>query len=67
MKRLTGDRDYLCIVGKASDITTNLNKISSLYDVSILAATVKENGTVMIIVERRIANHEATSPKRKRL
>ena len=53
MKRLTGDRDYLCVVGKASDITTTLNKIGALYDLSILSSTVKDNGIVMAIVERR--------------
>lgn len=53
MKRLQGDKDYLCVVGKASDITANLNKISSIYDFSVLTATVKDNGTVMMIVERR--------------
>ncbi len=53
MKRLTGDKDYLCVVGKASDITANLNKISSLYDFTVLSSSIKETGTVMVILERR--------------
>ena len=53
MKRLQGEKDYLCIVGKPSDITSNLNKISSLYDFTILTSAVQENGTVLIILERR--------------
>ena len=53
MKRLQGEKDYLCIVGKPSDITGNLNKISAIYDFSILTATIQENGTVMVILERR--------------
>lgn len=53
MKRLAGDRDYLCIVGKASDITANLNKVDALYDLTIHSATVKDNGVVMVIIERR--------------
>ena len=53
MKRLTCERDYLCIVGKASEITANLNKIGAMYDLSILSSTFKDNGIVMVIVERR--------------
>lgn len=52
MKRLQGDRDYLCIVGKSSEITTNLNKIGAIYDIKIHSATVKDDGIVMVIVER---------------
>ena len=53
MKRLQGDSDYMCIVGKPTDITANLNKISALYDFSILTSSAQDNGTVMIILERR--------------
>lgn len=53
MKRLTCEKDYLCIVGKASEITANLNKIGALYDLSVLSSTVKDSGIVMVIVERR--------------
>lgn len=53
MKRLAGERDYMCIVGKASDITSNLNKIGAMYDLSILSSTIKDSGVVMVIVERR--------------
>jgi len=53
MKRLQGDKDYLCLVGKPSDITANLNKISAIYDFSILTSAAQENGTIMIILERR--------------
>ena len=53
MKRLQGEKDYLCIVGKPSDITSNLNKISALYDFTILTSAAQDNGTIMIILERR--------------
>ena len=61
MKRLTCERDYLCIVGKASDITTNLNKIGSMYDLSILSSTFKDNGIVMVIIERRKRDEPCSS------
>ena len=53
MKRLQGEKDYLTIVGKPSEITANLNKIAAIYDFSILTASVQDNGTVMVILERR--------------
>lgn len=53
MKRLQGEKDYLTIVGKPSEITANLNKISAIYDFTILTASVQDNGTVMVILERR--------------
>ena len=53
MKRLAGERDYLCIVGKSSDITSSLNKVDALYDLTIHSSTVRDNGTVMVIIERR--------------
>ena len=61
MKRLTCEKDYLCIVGKASDITTNLNKIGAMYDLSILSSTFKDNGIVMVIVERRKRDEPCSS------
>lgn len=64
MKRLQGDKDYLCIVGKASDVTMNLNKIAALYDFTILTSNVKENGTIMVILERR---RRADSPGKSQL
>ena len=65
MKRLTCEKDYLCIVGKASDITANLNKIGSIYDLSILSSTFKDSGVVMVIVERRQKKESGTSPLRE--
>ena len=56
MKRLTGDRDYMCIFGRASEITSNLNKIGALYDLSVLSSAVQDSGVVMVIVERRQRN-----------
>ena len=53
MKRLQGEKDYLCIVGKSSDITMNMNKIAAMYDFTILASNLRDNGTVMVIIERR--------------
>ena len=61
MKRLTCERDYLCIVGKASEITTNLNKIGAMYDLSILSSTFKDNGVVMVILERRKRDEPCSS------
>lgn len=52
MKRLTGPKDYLCIAGKPSDITTNLNKIGCLYDFEVLGSSFSD-GVVMVIIERR--------------
>ena len=60
MKRLQGEKDYLCIVGKSSDITMNMNKIAALYDFTILASNIRDNGTVMVIIERR---RRENSPK----
>lgn len=65
MKRLTGDSDYLCISGKTSDITSTLNKIAALYDLSVLSSAVKENGIVVVIVERRQKKESGTSPLRE--
>ena len=61
MKRLTGDMDYLCIVGKPSDITSNLNKVSALYDLTVLSSAMKDDGLVMVIIERR--KRENSSPR----
>ena len=61
MKRLAGERDYLCIVGKSSDITSNLNKIGAMYDLSILSSTIKDSGVVMVIVERRQRDKQCAS------
>lgn len=52
MKRLAGEKDYLCIAGKPSDITTNLNKINLIYDFTIIASDLKD-GIVTVIIERR--------------
>lgn len=60
MKRMTCEKDYLCIVGTASEITTNLNRIGALYDLSILSSTFKDNGVVMVIVERRKRDEPCT-------
>jgi len=65
MKRLTGDSDYLCITGKASDITSTLNKIAALYDLSILSSAVKESGIVVVIVQRRQKKESGSSPLRE--
>lgn len=65
MKRLQGEKDYLCIVGKASEIAANLNKISAIYDFTILTASVQENGTVMVILERRRREDSPGSSKPK--
>ena len=53
MKKLVDEKDYLCIMGKPSDITANLNKIAKLYDFKILTSAVKEEGILMVILERR--------------
>lgn len=64
MKRMTTDKDYLCVVGKPSDITSNLNKISALYDLTILTSTLSDNGTIMLVVERRKREGvQSTRPK----
>ena len=52
MKKLTCSRDYLCIAGKPSDITVNLNKIARLYDFKVLSSAF-DDGVVMVIIERR--------------
>jgi len=40
-------------MGKPVDITTTLNKIGKLYDFTVLNSAVKDEGIVMIIIERR--------------
>lgn len=62
MKRLTGDKDYLCIMGKATDITANLNKISALYDFTILSSAIQEKGIVMMVIERRRREDKPETP-----
>ena len=52
MKKLTGHQDYLCIAGKPSDITANLNKIGCMYDINVLSSAFTD-GVVMMIIERR--------------
>ena len=66
MKKLAGERDYLCIVGKASEITTNLNKIGARYDLSVLSSTLKDNGVIMVIIERRKRDESCTSNQSER-
>lgn len=58
MKRMTGSKDYLCIAGKASDITMNLNKIGCLYDFNVLTSAFSD-GVVMVIIERMKRNTAA--------
>jgi len=53
MKRLTGEKDYLCIAGTASEITKTLNKIGCRHDLTILS-TDNKDGIVTVIVERRL-------------
>ncbi len=53
MKRLTGEKDYLCIAGTASEITKTLNKIGCRHDLSILS-TDNQNGIITVIIERRL-------------
>ena len=56
MRRMTGTKDYLCIAGKPSDITANLNKISCLYDFNVLNSAFRD-GIVMVIIERLKKNN----------
>jgi len=53
MKKLAGDKDFLCIAGKPSDISTSLNKIYQLYDLTVISSSINEKGIVVVIIERR--------------
>lgn len=53
MKIVTGDKDYLRIVGKAPVITENLNKIHALYDLTVVNSSFRQDDAIMVIVERR--------------
>ncbi|HBI16478.1 MAG TPA: hypothetical protein DDY20_13400 [Desulfobulbaceae bacterium] len=64
MKRLTGSRDYLCIAGKPSDISTNLNRISCLYDLNVVSSAYSD-GMVVVIIERRKRNTPACAEQKE--
>lgn len=61
MKKLSGDKDYVCISGKPTDISNNLNKIASMYDLTVISSDVQD-GMVTIIVERRRKETQPTKP-----
>jgi hypothetical protein len=52
MKKMAGKKDYVCIAGKPTDITSNLNRISSMYDLTVLSTDVRD-GLITVIIERR--------------
>ncbi|GAB4332664.1 MAG: hypothetical protein Kow0089_00690 [Desulfobulbaceae bacterium] len=54
MKKLTTEKDYVCIAGKPSDISASLNKINALYDLSVVSSSINDKGIVVVIIERRL-------------
>lgn len=53
MKLMSDNVDFLCLSGRPSDISSNLNKIYKIYDLTVLSTSVSDSGTVTVIVERR--------------